>query len=595
MASSPATSARASRKKRGSRGAAGVLPVFSGYQSAWLGPDIIAGLTLAAVSIPECMGYTRIAGTPVVTGLYTILLPLLAFALLGSSRHLVVGADSATAAILFAGLLGLAQPGSAQWLALAGASALLTAVFLILASVLRLGFLSNFLSRTVLVGFLSGVGVSLLVGQLPEMLGLEVQGKGFVAQLSAIGRGLPHLHLATLTMALAVVLVIVGCEKLGQKSSRLKRVPGSLLAVALAIGATALFHLERYGIKVVGSVPPGLPSLHLPAVSVPQVQKLLAMSASMFLVIVAQSAATARSFAGKYAEPLDGNRDLLALGLSNALAGFSGTFVVNGSPTKTAVVDSAGGRTQVAQLTTVAVTLAVLLFATSLIARLPNAALSAMVFLIGAKLVDVRTLHQIWSFRRSTFAVALATLLGVVFLGVERGIFVAIGLSILDHLRQEYHPKDVVLVRREEEHEQPGLPRWKAQPAEPGTQSEPGLVVYRFEASLFFANADYFHARVQSLIEQAPHPVRWLVLDMVSVNDVDFTAGLTLLSLIEQRQKEGITFALAQCEDVSEPLSRLGIAARIGDAQVFESVAEAVDAFRCASQAHQLAPEASRR
>ena len=538
---------------------------FSGYQRSWLGPDLIAGITLAAVAIPECMGYTKIAGTPIVTGLYTILLPVLAFALLGSSRHLVVGADSATAAILFAGLLGMAQPYSPQWLMLASVAALMTAVFLFLASVLRLGFLADFLSRTVLVGFLSGVGVSLLFGQLPDMLGVSAHGHGFLGQVRGTLRALPQNHLPTLFMALAVLAVIV----LGERF--VKKVPGALLAVVLAIAATWLFHLDHYGIGVVGRVQPGLPSLRVPHATWPTVTRLLATSASMFLVIVAQSAATARSFAQKYDEPLAENRDLVALGAANALAGLSGTFVVNGSPTKTAVVDAAGGRTQISQLTMVGVTLAVLLFATSLIARLPNAALASLVFLIGVKLIDVHSLRQIYRFRRATFAVALAALLGVVFLGVERGIFLAVALSILDHLRQEYHPKDVVLTLTDG--------RVKAVNAAPGLETEPGLLVYRFQSPLFFANADYFAARLQSLLESAPHPVKWLVLDLVSMDDIDYTAGLTLAALLQRLERSGLIVAFAQAEDVTQQLSQFGLTALPSAANIYESVQSALDAY----------------
>ncbi len=538
---------------------------LSGYQRAWLGPDLIAGLTLAAVSIPECMGYTKIAGTPVVTGLYTILLPIAFFALLGSSRHLVVGADSATAAILFAGLIGTAQPDSPEWLALASLSALLTGVFLLLASVLRLGFLANFLSRTVLVGFLSGVGVSLLVGQLPDILGVSAGGHGFARHLVGIVRALPRTQMPTLLMALSVLAVILLADRFA------KKVPGSLLAVVLAIAATWLFHLDQHGIAVVGRVQPGLPPFHLPAMTLPGISHLLPLSGSMFLVIVAQSAATARSFAQKYNEPLDANRDLIALAAANAAAGLSGTFVVNGSPTKTAVVDTAGGRTQVSQLTTAAVTLAVLLFATALIAHLPNAALAALVFFIGVRLIDMRSLCQIYQFRKVTFAVAMAALLGVVFLGVEAGIFVAVGLSILDHLRQEYHPKDVVLTLADG--------HWQVNKAEAGIETEPGLLVYRFQAPLFFANADFFTAQLLRLLAGVPHPVQWLVLDLVSMSDIDYTAGLTLAALLKRLQKQGLTIAVAQAADVREQLDRLGITAQIGAAYLYETVPDAVDAY----------------
>jgi SulP family sulfate permease len=552
------------------------LPSFlSGYQRSWLAPDLIAGLTLAAVAIPECMGYTKIAGTPVITGLYTLLLPILAFALLGSSRHLVVGADSATAAILFAGLLGLAAPYSQSWLDLASLAALLTAAFLFLASVLRLGFLADFLSRTVLVGFLSGVGLSLLLGELPDMLGLTLTSHTLLPRLLELFRALPHTHLLTLLMTAGVLALILLFERAAPK------LPGSLVAVALAIAATWVFRLDQHGfgfdphsLSVVGSVHAGLPSFHLPAVTIPKLKHLLPMSASLFLVILAQSAATSRSFAQRYDERLSPNRDLVALGAGNALAGLSGTFVINGSPTKTAVVASAGGRTQVAQLTTAALTLIVLLFATSLIARLPNAALAALVFLIGARLVDVKSLRQIYQFRKLTFAVAVATMLGVLLLGVERGIFLAIALSVIDHLRQEYHPKDVVLTHAPET----GT-AWKAVKAEAGIQTAPGLLVYRFEAPLFFANADYFSLRIMALIDGAPQPIKRLVLDLVSMDDIDYTAMLTLSSTLHRLQQQGVNIALAQTEDVQNILDKSGITKQLGTARIYPTVQEAVEAL----------------
>lgn len=548
-----------------------VPTAFEGYQKSWLGPDFVAGITLAAIAIPECMGYTKIAGTPVVTGLYTLLLPTLAFALLGSSRHLVVGADSATAAILFAGLVGLAQPFSGEWLTLASLAALLAAGFLVLASVLRLGFLASFLSRTVLVGFLSGVGVSLLLGELPEMLGLSLSKKGILPRFWELLRDLPQVHPLTLLMSAGVLLVILLAERYA------KKLPGSLLAVALAIGLTWVFRLDRHGLAVVGLIHAGLPALRMPSLHRAQIVYLLPMSASFFLVILAQSAATSRSFAQKHNETFSANQDLVALGISNALAAVSGTFVVNGSPTKTAVVDSAGGRTQAAQLTTAAATLAVLLFATSLIAYLPNAALAALVFLIGVRLVDLKSLRQIFEFRRETFAVVLATMLAVLFLGVERGIFLAIVLSVLDHLRQEYHPKDVVLLRSDAQ--------WKIKRADAGVETEPGLLVYRFEAPLFFANADYFSVRVQTLVNCAPHPVKVLVLDLVSMNDIDYTAALTLAQMLTHLKQQGIAIALVQTEDVQGSLDRAGITQQVGTDCIFETVSDAVGALTAQSTA----------
>jgi MFS superfamily sulfate permease-like transporter len=500
-----------------------------------------------------------------VTGLYTILLPLAVFAWLGSSRHLVVGADSATAAMLFAGLSSIAAPFSPHWLTLASVAALLTGAALIAAAVLRMGFLADFLSRTVLVGFLSGVGVSLAIGQLPEMLDIDVHASGLLPRFIATLSQLPHAHLPTVLVAGGVLAVIAAAE-------RFRSVPGPLVAVVLAVVSTWLFRLDRVGVAIVGRVPPGLPAFGIPTASGHEIVALLPTVASMFLVIVAQSAATARSFAQKYHETLNENRDLLALAAANALAGVSGTFVVNGSPTKTAIVDAAGARSQIAQVTTAGVVVVVLLAATALLAWLPVAALAALVFVIGVKLIDVEALRQIYRFRKVTFAVAVGTLAAVVFLGVERGMFVAITLSVIDHLRQEYQPKDVVLITGE------GQVRHAR--ADAGVESEPGLVVYRFEAPLFFANADYFAARVQNLVRRAPHPVRWFVFDLVSTDDIDFTGGLMLVANIQQLQQQGVVVALADGEDLREHLDRLGALHHLAPDHLFDSVPRALDAYR---------------
>jgi SulP family sulfate permease len=527
--------------------------------------DMLGGITLAAVAIPECMGYTKIVGTPVVTGLYTILLPVIAFAWLGSSRHLVVGADSATAAILFAGLSPLATPFSPHWLTLTSAAALATAVPLIAAALLRLGFLSNFMSRTVLVGFLGGVGVSLVIRQIPEMLGLEVQPGGFFPHLIGTVTHVRDAHLPTVLMTAGVLTTIVGTDRW------LRGLPGALVAVVLAIIVTATFGLDRMGIALVGSVQPGLPTLSIPRVSGQEMLALLPTVTSMFLVIVAQSAATSRSLAQKYGEPLNEDRDLLALGVSNALAGVSGAFVVNGSPTKTAIVAGAGARSQIAQLTMAAVVLLVLIVATRVIAWLPVAALAALVFVIGVRLVDVGELRQIYRFRKLTFAVALATLGSVVVSGVARGMFVAIVLSVFDHLRQEYKPTDVLLTFSDG--------RLRPARANPGVETEPGLLVYRFDAPLFFANADRFAARVQSLAAHAPHPVRWFVFDLVSVSDIDYTAGRALAATIRQLQKDGILVVFTETDDVREDLERVTAIHDVRADRAFDSVVLAIDAF----------------
>ena len=353
----------------------GVLPVHR----ARLLPEVLAGLTLAALSIPEVLGYARIAGMPVVTGLYTMLVPLVVFALLGSSRHLVVGADSATAAILAAGLVGLAAPGSPRYVQLAGTSALLVAAMLAVARVLRLGFVANFLSRTVLIGFLTGVGIQVAVGQLGPMLGVGAVGGTAPTQLLHTLRGLPTADPATVLVTLGVIAVVLGTRLVTG------RIPGALLAVVGAIAASHLLALPRRGVAVLGPVPAGLPGLEVPGLSAADLTAVAPIAISMAVVILAQSAATSRAYAVRYSEPVNTDADLVGLAGANLAAALTGAFVVNGSPTKTQMVDSAGGRSQLSQLCAGGVVLLVLVALTGPLAALPLAALAAVVFLIGVR------------------------------------------------------------------------------------------------------------------------------------------------------------------------------------------------------------------
>src|SRR3989440_7245905 len=410
----------------------GVLPVERSRVRA----DALAGLTLAAIGIPEVLGYAKIAGMPLVTGLYTMLLPMAAFAMLGSSRHLVVAADSATAAILAAALTGLAAVGSERYVRLAGLAALLTAGMLLAARLARLSFLANFLSRTVLIGFLTGVGIQVAAGQLPDMLGVTAAGQATVTKLGNTIRVLPHLHWADVAVSIAVIVVAVVARRIN------RRIPGLLIAVIIAIIVSWAADLAGHGVAVVGPVPRGLPSLGLPALGWHDAAALLGAAVSMFVVILAQSAATSRAYAGKYGEEFSEATDLVGLGAANAAAAFSGTFVVNGSPTKTQIVDSAGGRTQLSQLTAAAVVLVVLAVLTGPLAYLPVSALAAVVFLIAIDLIDVGGMRRILATRRHEFAVALLTTAAVVVLGVEYGIVLAVIASIIDHLRHSYNPRN---------------------------------------------------------------------------------------------------------------------------------------------------------
>ncbi|HEV2377728.1 MAG TPA: SulP family inorganic anion transporter [Streptosporangiaceae bacterium] len=540
----------------------GVLPVERSRVPA----DVLAGLTLAALGIPEVLGYARIAGMPVVTGLYTMLLPMAVFAVLGSSRHLVVAADSATAAIVAATLTGLAAAGSQQYVRLAGLAALLAGAMLLLARAARLGFVANFLSRTVLVGFLTGVGIQVAASQLPGMLGITATGRQTLPRLWDTVRALPHTHLADVAVSAGVIVVVLVARGVS------RRIPGPLIAVVIAISVSYAVDLARRGVAVLGTVPRGLPALGLPAVSWHDTTVLAGAAASMFVVILAQSAATSRAYAVKYEEEFSQDTDLVGLGAANVAAAFSGTFVVNGSPTKAQIVDSAGGRSQLAQLTTAAVVLVVLALLTGPLAYLPDAVLAAVVFLIAIELVDVGGMRRILAVRKHEFAVALVTTAAVVVLGVEPGIVLAVVASVVDHLRHSYSPRDTVLVKSPAGH-------WQPTPVQPGARTEEGLVVYRFGTSLYYANAAKL---LDDIIALAGHgsPLRWVVFDCAAIGDIDYTASAVLARVVGHLHQRQTRLVLSTVLDpVRRQLDRYGISAALGPGAYYDTPGEALEAF----------------
>ena len=544
----------------------GLLPVDRGH----LGPDIVAGITLAALGMPEVMGYTKIIGTPMITGLYTLFLPVVVFAAFGSSRHLVVSADSATAAMVAAALTSLSfTANTPRYVELTSLIGIVAAAILLLARFLRLGFLADFLSRTVLVGFLSGVGVQVALGELHEMLGIEKGGHGFFRQLLFTFEHVRDTHFPTLYIALTAVAVIVAFELLAP------RFPGALLAVIGMAAASALFHWADHGVRVVGAVPSGLPRLGIPHVGYTDVMLVLPISFSCFIVILAQSAATSRAYALKYRDQFNQNVDLVALALANATAGCSSTFLVNGSPTKTAMVDTAGGRSQWSHLTTAFVVLLVLLFLTRPLSFLPNAVLAAIVFLIGVKLVDHRGLRQIRLAAPKEFAIALVTAATVVIFGVEQGIILAVVLSLLHHVRHSYRPPTGVILRNATGH-------WELldDPLPPKTVA-PGLVIYWFGTDLFYANVAFFAAQARRLVHDSPLPVRWLVVDASAITDIDYSAARGVAELEQDMIEAGVTLALIAVKvPHQEKLERAGL---VHSDRIYQSREECLAAYAAAT------------
>jgi sulfate permease, SulP family len=530
--------------------------------------DALAGVTLASMNIPQVLGYTRIAGTPVVTGLYTVLLPLVAFATFGSSRHLVVAADSATAAILYASLSHMATPASAKYMALVGMAALLTAAFLLVARIFKLGFLADFLSRTVLVGFLTGVGFQVGIAMLGDMFGVEIRSHRTIMQAWEVITSLPRLNTETLGLS----ALVAGSILLGRRLA--PRVPVSLLAVVGSIAASYAFRFTERGIPVIGPVPGGLPSFGLPGVTWNETLALVPVAASCFVMIIAQSAATSRVFAVSNHERVDEDADILGLSAANAAAAVSGTFVVNGSPTQTAMAQRAGARSQLAQLVFAGVVLLVLLFLTGPLQYLPRCVLAGIVFTIAIGMIDVKNIRAIRRESPGEFNLAVFTAAAVVAIGVETGILLAIALSLLRHVRHSYRPHTTVLSPNE-------AGRWMPAPATVGAQTEPGLVVYRFGADLFYANDTRFADEVRTLVDHAPAPVRWFIVDAGAITDIDYSAARSMRDLLDDLADRGVIMAFGRVSQyLRSDLDRHGITAAIGETRIFATLHEAITAAR---------------
>ena len=533
--------------------------------------DALAGVTLASMNVPQLLGYARIAGMPLVAGLYTALLAPLAFALFGSSRHLVVAADSGTAAILAGALSRMADPGSAHYVSLATTTALLAGGMLLLARLFKLGFLADFLSRTVLVGFLTGVGVQVAIAMLPDMLGIAAKGDNTLLQLWQIARGLPRSRMLTLEVSAALVAAILAGRRIAP------RFPVSLVLVVGAIAASRAWSLAALGLATIGPVPGGLPSFGLPLAGWSETLQLLPVAASCFVVIIAQSAATARAVAARYEERSDEDADILGLAVANVAAAFSGTFVVNGSPTQTAMAERGGARSQVAQIVFAAVVFVVLAALTSPLQYLPTCVLAAIVFTIAIGMIDVSTLRAMRLESPGEFKLAVVTAAAVAIIGVEQGVLLAITLSLLRHVHQSYRPHTAVLQF------DPVL-GWISQPALPGRQTEPGVILYRFGADLFYANAARFTDEARALVEGAPQPVRWLVIEADAITNLDYTAARVILLLIAEldRKKIGIAFARVSAS-LRADLDRHGVTAALGAGRLFASRHEALIAVGCSS------------
>ena len=546
-----------------------LLPGIFPLERTRILPEIFAGISLAAMNIPQAMGYARLAGVPVIAGLYTLLFPVITFAILGGARYLFVAADSATAVILSTGIGPMAQRGTELFLAHASVVALMTGGLLLIARILKLGFLADFLSRTVLIGFLSGVGVQVAIAVLGQVLGISVNGSTSLSQLWTVVTHLGSLHLPTLLVSLGVMAIILSSRRW------FPRFPGALLAVLGTIGLSALLKFGDHGILLIGPVAGGVPPFTLPSIPWDHVRQLVPIAAACFVMIITQSSATSRAFGIKHHREPDENRDLLGLGVANAVAGLGGTFVVNGSPTQTAMLESCGGRSQLANLATALTVGAVLCLLTGPLKFLPLCVLGAIVFLVALRMVDLSGFRDLWSCGRKEFYVALFTASCVVFLGVEYGIVLALIVSLLDHVRRGYQPRTAVVVRDPEIH-------WRMEKTEPGVFVEPGVILYWFGTDLYYANAPHFGAEIRRLVEGSPG-VRVVIIDCGPITSMDFTAGKALAELRSDLATQGVTIALTRVTSgLRNDLDHQRLTGEIGEQNLFRSRKQSLAAFRTA-------------
>ncbi|MCV4363772.1 SulP family inorganic anion transporter [Pseudomonas aeruginosa] len=538
------------------------------YRRAWFRPDVQAGLSVAAIQIPTAIAYAQIAGFPPQVGLYACILPMLIYALIGSSRQLMVGPDAATAAMVAAAITPLAAGDPQRLVDLSMIVAIMVGLFSIVAGLARAGFIASFLSRPILVGYLNGIGLSLLVGQLGKLFGYEAATSGFVASILALLENLLHIHWPTLILGSLSLLLMVLLPR------RFPQLPGALCGVLLASLAAALLGLDRYGVELLGEVPAGLPQLSWPQTSLEELKSLLRDATGITVVSFCSAMLTARSFAARHGYSINPNHEFVALGLANIGAGVSQGFAISGADSRTAVNDMVGGKTQLVGVVAALVIAATLLLLNKPLGWVPMPALGAVLLLAGWGLIDVQALKGFWKLSRFEFSLCLLTTVGVLSVGVLPGIFVAVSIAVLRLLYYTYRPSDAVLGWMHGIDGQVELAKY------PQATTLPGLVIYRFDAPLLFFNADYFKQRVLAVVDGSERP-NAVLLNAEAMTNLDISGLATLHEVQQILKAQGVHLSLARVTGQTlDLLQRSSMLGEIKPPLVFSSVRSGVSAYR---------------
>ncbi|WP_420078784.1 SulP family inorganic anion transporter [Streptomyces sp. JL4002] len=552
------------------RGRLSLLPPgLRGYRRAWLGRDVLAGITVAAYLVPQVMAYAGVAGLPPVAGLWAVLPAMVLYASIGSSRLLSVGPESTTALMTAVAVGPLAGGDPGRYAVLAAALAVVVGLVSLAAWAVRLGFLADLLSRPVLVGYLAGVALIMIVDQLPRLTGVRAAGSGFFSQLYTFALNVSHVHWPTVGLAAAVLVLLLVAPRYW------RLVPRPLLALVAVTALVAAFGLdERYGIAVIGAVPSGLPVPALP--SLDDLPQLVIPALGVLLVGYSDVILTARGFADRGDPlPLDPNRELLALGAANLGAGLMHGFPVSSSASRTALAQSAKARSQAYSLFAALAVLMVLLFLGPLLAHTPSAVLGAIVVYAAVRLVEVGEFRRLAAFRRRELLLALGCLLGVLALGILYGVLVAVTLSVVELLARVARPHDAV------EGMVPGLAGMHDVDDYPTARTVPGLLIYRYDSPLFFANAENFRRRALAAVDEQTSPTRWFVLNTEANVEVDITALDAVEALRQELEDCGIVLALARVkQELREDLDASGLTASVGADRIYPTLPTALDAYR---------------
>jgi high affinity sulfate transporter 1 len=547
-----------------------LLPWTAGFQRSWLSRDLVAGLALGVVMIPQGMAYAELAGVPAVAGLYATMAAIAGYALLGSSRQLVVGPDSSTSTLVSTALLGIVAVGATPEQYLAGAAfiAILAGVMLLIGGFLKAGIIANFLSKPVLVGYLNALAITIIVKQLPKITGYTVEADNVIAAAVEFVAKLPKTVPLSVIVGVGCLLIIFGFKRW------LPKIPGALVAVVAATILSAVLGFEAMGLKVVGLVPSGLPSLSFPQIDFKDFGLYLLPAFAIALMGFADTTVASELFADRNKYEVDPDRDLFGLGAASLLSGLFGGFAVSASDSRTAVADNAGGKSQVANLVGAVVIGLILVFFTKILQPLPTAALGAVVISAGLTLFDFETFRRAWRQQRSDFWIGMIALVGALVLGLLPGIIIAVLLSLWNILKRGAQTELVVLSRSDVGNV------WRNIKRQPEGYVVPGLAMVRWESGLFFGNSKGFERQVKEMVAQMQPKPDWVVFDAEATGDADFTATTMLADLITTLKEQGITFAIAEPNGrMQESLEQAGIQAMIGADKLYPSVDTAVQAY----------------